>query len=525
MSLFDYRLFAWLRPRPVQTESERPTGGGHETASGRRLNARALAGGRLSTDDPGGWSGFFTISPPPDAESDWRVLDLDTDTLNVLSPSRLIELLADLSPEVSAGIWGFLRLCNPGWEAVALRPGSDEGDKRAQAALDAFLRNCTGVYDESTAVPFDTIVNMLFMSAFLRGAFLSELVLSDDGRMPVNLATPDPYVIRFKQITDPVRGPVWQLGQYHGSTWVALNRETIQYVPIDPLPGNPYGRALVSPALFTCLFLIGLLHDLRRVVSQQGYPRLDIAIDFEKLSEIAPPEAATGTTGFQTWVNEIISEVQTFYAELEPDDAYVHSSIISVNRPVGTINAESLGMVDSLVAKLERMAARAMKAMPLLFGIDDATSDANANRQWEIQAAGIKAIQHLCETLLEKELTLALQCQGIQARVKFRFGELRAAELLRDAQTETMKITNAKAKYDNGWISQDEASQEVTGHPADVPTPRTAVPTTPAMVQDDNDGQERAALLQEIRAARTAVESAMPTQTAVKVKENGHPVY
>lgn len=307
--------------------------------------------------------------------------------------------------------------------------------------------------------------------------------------------------------------------------WIPLNRETIQYVPIDPLPGNPYGRALVSPALFTCLFLIGLLHDLRRVVSQQGYPRLDIAIDFEKLTEIAPPEAAAGTAEFQVWVDAIVTEVQHFYAQLEPDDAYVHSSIISVNRPVGTINAESLGMVDSLITKLERMAARAMKAMPLLFGIDDATTDANANRQWEIQTAGIKSIQHLCETLLEKELALAIQCQGIQARVKFRFAELRAAEMLRDAQTEAMQIANATAKYNAGWISQDEASQEVTGHPAASPAPRVLVLTGAAdIVQDDGDGNER--LLGEVRAARQAVELAMTTATAVTApatkNSNGH---
>lgn len=519
MSILDSRLFAWLRPRPPAAAAGTAVPDRHERrpeTAGRRVQARALAGGRLSMDEPDGWPGFFTIAPPPDAESHWRVLDLDTDTLSVLSPSRLVELLADLSPEVSAGIWNFLRLCNPGWEATALRPGSEEADSRAQAALDAFLVSCTGVYDESTAVPFDTIINTLFLAAFLRGGLLSELVVSENGREPLNVAVPDPYVIRFKQIADPVRGQVWQLGQYHGSTWVPLNRETIQYVPIDPLPGNPYGRALVSPALFTCLFLIGLLHDLRRVVSQQGYPRLDIAIDFEKLSEIAPPDAAVGTAEFQTWVNEIVAEVQTFYAELEPDDAYVHSDIISVNRPVGAIDAQSLGMVDNLITKLERMAARAMKAMPLLFGIDDATTDANANRQWEIQTAGIKSVQHLCETLLEKQLGLALQCQGIGARVQFRFGELRAAEMLRDAQTETLKIGNAKAKYDNGWISQDEASQEVTGHPADVPEPRVATGSAPIMIQDDGDGNERGLLLAEIRAARTAVERQL------EMSANGH---
>lgn len=521
MGLFDSRLFSWLQPSPRATTSP-------EGRPSPRTSARALAGGRLTSDEFG--VGFFTIASPPDADSQWRVQDLDTDTLSTLAPARLVELLSDISPEVSNGVWNFLRLCNPGWEAIATRPGSDEADEQAQAALDSFLASCTGVYDESTAVPFDTIVNNLFLAAFMRGGLLAELVLSEDGRTPVNLATPDPYVIRFKLISDPVRGDVWQMGQYHNNEWVALNRETVRYVPIDPLPGNPYGRAMVSPALFTSLFLIGLLHDLRRVVAQQGYPRLDISIALEQLAQNAPPESQPGTEGWQAWVQAVIDEISGFYSQLEPDDAYVHTDVISVNRPVGTINAESLGMVDSLISRLERMAARAMKMMPLLLGIDDATSDANANRQWEIQAAGIKSIQHLCESLLERLLTLALQCQGIQATVSFRFAELRAAELLRDAMTEQLTIANTNAMYAAGWISQDEASQNVTGHAADMPQPRmsagasTAVPPTavpPTAPPDDSDSAERIALLHEIRAARAAVEAQMETAIHAKRSANG----
>ena len=42
--------------------------------------------------------------------------------------------------------------------------------------------------------------------------------------------------------------------------WVALDRDTIRYVPIDPFPGKPTGRSLAAPALFPALFLIALLH-------------------------------------------------------------------------------------------------------------------------------------------------------------------------------------------------------------------------------------------------------------------------
>lgn len=523
MGLFDtLQLGAWLQPRPPQTAAAPPSS---TSANGRKQTistaaARALAGGRVSVDRPyDSAATFMTIEAPPDADDTWRTQNLDSKTLDRLSPARLLELLVDLSPEVSAGLWNWLRLCNPGWEVTAHRPGRDEVDERATAALKQFLTALPGIYAEPLKVPFDTVINILFTGAFLRGAFMAELVLDENGRLPLNIATPDPYSARFAKIKHPQLGTVWQLGQFQGAQWTPLDRPTVRYVPIDPAPGKPYGRAIVSPALHTTLFLIGILHDLRRVVAQQGWPRLDLEVDFEALAQMAPDDAQPGSEGFEEWVTAVINEIETVYASLEPDDAYVHANTIKVNSPVGTLGAQALGMIDSLITKLERMSARAMKQMPLLLGIDEATSDANANRQWEIQAAGIKSIQHLCETMLEHLLGLALQAQGIQASVTFRFAELRAAEMLRDAMTEQLQINNARSKYNAGWISQDAAAQEITGHDADQPLPRILeigggaadVVLDPELggetePPDESDG--RILLLDEIRRARRAVETA-----------------
>jgi hypothetical protein len=402
--LFDtLRSGAWLRPRPPLTETNAGRDNGEsKTAVHPSPAFRAMAGGRVSVDRLyEEYSTVTTVEAPPDADSAWRTMNLDRRTLDSLSPARLLELLADLSPEISAGLWNWLRLCNPGWEVTAVRPGSDKPDERATAVLKQFLTSLPGPYDVPLRVPFDTIVNQLFMGAFLRGAFMAELVLDENGRLPLNIATPDPYSARFKKMKHPQLGTVWQLGQYQGQQWTPLDRPTVRYVPIDPAPGRPYGRAIVSPALHTTLFLIGILHDLRRVVAQQGWPRINLEVDFEALAEMAPDDSKPGTEGFEEWVTAVIAEIETVYASLEPDDAYVHANTIKVNGSVGTLGAQALGMIDTLITKLERMAARAMKQMPLLLGIDESTTDANANRQWEIQAAGIKSIQHLCETMLE----------------------------------------------------------------------------------------------------------------------------
>lgn len=448
-----------------------PAPAGAQRAPLQAETARRLAGARLSLDRPVDILGAaHSVLAPGNAETNWRVLELDTATLDRMDTNELLELLADLSPDISRALWDFLRLCNPGWQATALL--ADEPDAAGQAALDAFLGRLVTLYG-SVDVP----LGRLFMGAFLRGGLLAELVLDERGRQALDLATPDPATVRFRVVTDPVRGQVWQLCQYQGlRRTVDLDRPTIAYVPVDPLPGRPYGRPLASPALFSSLFLLGLLHDLRRVVAQQGYPRIDLSVSLERLQAAMPADLADDQEAMKSWIAAVVTEVQTVYSGLEPDDAYIHTDVIAVNRPVGAVDASSLGAVEGLIKALERMITRALKTMPLLMADTAGASEANANRQWEVHAAGIKALQHLAESLLERLLTLALRAEGLSAVVRFRFAELRAAELLRDAQTAALQIANARAKYDAGYVSQDEAALSVVGHAADVAEPRVASP-------------------------------------------------
>lgn len=429
------------------------------------VTPQTLAGGRLSWDDASVLGmGASVIMAPESPETTWRQLNLDAQTLERMSPAELMRLLPDLSPDVSRALWDFLRLCNPGWTAQTFEPGSSNPSPIAQSALDTFLAQITGPYAGDNPVGADVVFGMLFMGAFLRGAFFAEMVLDAAGRAPLNLAVVDPISARFDKVTDRVLGQVWRLGQMQGGRFVRLARPTIQYVPIDPLPGSPYGRPLASSALNTVLFSLGLMNDLRRVVQQQGWPRLDLAIDFDKLANLMPANTEDDPTAVQTWARQIITEVQNVYASLEPDDAYIHSTAISVNQGVGTVNSNSLGAIDPIIRALERTVIRALKTMPVLMGVNEATTETHAVQQWEIHAAGIKSLQHRLEAMLERLLGLALQAQGIQATVRFRFAELRASELMRDAQTEALVIANAARKRDEGWITQDEAAQAVVGH-------------------------------------------------------------
>lgn len=404
------------------------------------------------------------------AEDEWSGLDLDASSLRRMSPTRLLELLADLSPEVSKALWDFLRFCNPGFTATAMRPSGKMPSTGAhQAALDGFLATLKQRYGS-----VDVIIARLFIGAFLRGGLMAELILDKSGRTPLDIATPDPATARWKQIEDPDLGIVWQLGQWQRGQFVVLDRETVRYLPIDPFPGHPEGRAIAGPALFSAVFLLAMLHDIRRVVQQQGYPRIDVSVVLEKVVASMPRADANDPAKLKRWIGETIAEVETVYSSLEPDDAYVHTDDIVVNRPVGTLDSSSLGAVTGIIDALERMITRGLKSMPLLMATNQTGTETQSNREWEVHIQGIKSIQHLAEGLLEHLCTLALRAQGIPAVVQWRFAEIRAAEEMRDALTEQTKLANLITKYDQGWIGQDEASQDAVGHAPDQETPRTS---------------------------------------------------
>lgn len=425
------------------------------------VNARALAGGRVSTDQSDDPFVASLTAAPDDPHNRWASLDLDTQTLLRASPDEILSLLGDISPEVSRAAWDTLRLCNPGWEAKAIRLGSkdDAEDVRGQAALDAYLETLKGLYGS-----VDVVINKLYWGAFFRGAFCGEVVLDGRGRVPVDFATPDPASIRFRSRLDPLRGPVWVAGQYQaGTTFVWLDQPTFRYLPVDPSPGKaPYGRPLANPGIFVAVFLVALLHDLKRVIQQQGYARLNIEVDLDALARAFPDDARIAED-FEAVIGRVIDEVKQVYEQLEPDDAYIHTSAVKVNPPVG-VDASSLAAVDGMIQGLERMAVRGLKSMPLLFGITDGASEANSNRQWEIYVAGVRSLQHLCESLLEHLLETALRAQGIQTDVEFRFAELRAAEELRDEQTRQLRLNNFMVGLDEGLVDREEVAQEVFGH-------------------------------------------------------------
>lgn len=466
-------------PAPIPDTSKRfQTNRGAATHT-VRLAEKAPQGGRHT----GGMfmdHGIRYIMPPEDELGGWTSFDLGADSWRGMDMADTLRVLKRISPDVSLAIWNYLRTGDAGHEAKAYKPGTDTIDKRGQKLLDEFMDNLEAFYG---GIKVQT--SRIFTAILMRGAFVMELVLDKKGRKPIDLVVPDPAQFRFRRQWSAERGEYWQIGQWQMNEFVVLDMPTVTYIPLDPDPDSPYGTPLIGSAAFPTIFLIGLLHDLRRVVAQQGYPRTDIVVDLEKMRLMYPDME---DEDFETKVNDIIAQLRAMYSSLQPDDAFIHTDATIVDRASGAVEADVVGGAVGVIEALERMAMKSLKTNPLMMGDMQGASEATSNRQWEIFAEGVTSLQHMIETALSRMLQISLQVQGIQSEVKFRFHEVRSADELRDEQIMQTKIVNALQMEEAGYIDADEAAQYCIGHEARGVRMEKEEPTEPLGVPDQNPG-------------------------------------
>lgn len=430
---------------------------------GSQVRKRELptSGTRLSRNSTGLFgTGVRTIVPPPDYSGHWRTLDLDRTQLRNIDPSALTDILANISPDISRAIWDTLRMIDPGHSIIARVPGTKEQDDAGQEVLDALIERI-----EERQGSLTTVFAKQAINAFMRGAIFTELVLNQDATQAIDLVVPDAMSVRFRSYNDPVYGESYEIGQWQNGKWVSLDRPTIIYDPIDPMSGAPYGRAPIVPAIFPSLFLLSVMHDLKRVISQAGYMRVNIKILTEKVREAL---AIDDVDNLVEEVNRLIEEVGNAWNNQEPDDSYVYPDYIEIVDHEGAIamGGESMAGADSLIAALERMLVRALKSMPIVMGAAEGVSEANADRQWEMYMATITSLQKKLAHVNSRLFTLAMEVEGVQAYADVDFEQVRASEAYRDAQTDLVKIAFAEKAEDMGYMTHDEGSQYTVNHDA-----------------------------------------------------------
>lgn len=404
--------------------------GRNPEAIARSRNTRALAGGRVSMQDPFRAQTLYHVAPPERSRSVWQLKNWTEEELLHLPVDQFMKVVTSISPEVNKAYKDFLRNCNESWY-YQVEPES------ATPVIDDFIARI-----ETKHHDFDVILDRIFAGIYKGGAAFIELELNESGDMAMDLAVMDPYVARFNRV-----GEEWLLGQWQKGKWVYLHEDpTVMYVPFNAGPNEPFGRSMMEAAPLDVVRMLGVMNDFRRVLESQGWARADFEIDSEKLKDFMPAEIIGDVEAEDEFIRDFINGVNQMYSGLKPNEGYGHLDIVKVNMPVGgQMSASFYGLVDGLMRLYDRRVGRATGSTPIKQHSNENVAETHAREQRKDYRIDISSIQSTTAGMLSTELGYVLRAEGVKGEVMFYFENTPDPEDAKAiAEAEGVKIENLK---------------------------------------------------------------------------------
>ena len=416
--------------RTLDTLNKRIFGRNPEAVK-RSRNIRALAGGRVSMQDPLRSHTMRYVTPPEKSRSVFQLKNWTEEELLNLPVDQFMKVVTSISPEVAKAYKDFLRNCNESWY-YQVEPES------ATPVIDDFIARL-----ETKHHDFDVILDRIFAGIYKGGAIFSELELNETGDMAMDIAVMDPYVARFVR-----NGNNWELGQWQHGKWVPLQEDpTVVYLPFNAGPNEPFGKSMLESAPLDVVRMLGVMNDFRRVLESQGWARADFEIDSEKLKDFMPPEVIGDVEAEDEFITDFINGVNQMYSNLKPNEGYGHLDIVKVNMPVGgQMQSSFFGLVDGLMRLYDRRVGRATGSTPIKQHSNESIAETHAREQRKDYRIDISSIQSTTAGMLSTLLGYVLRAEGKKGKVMFYFENTPDPEDMKAiAEAEGAKIENLKA--------------------------------------------------------------------------------
>ena len=404
--------------------------GRNPNAVARSRNTRALAGGRVSMQDPIRSQTLYHVAPPERTRSVFQLKNWTEEELLHLPVDQFMKVVTSLSPEVNKAYKDFLRNCNESWY-YQVEP------ERATPVIDDFIARL-----ETKHHDFDVLIDRIFAGIYKGGAAFIELVLNESADMAIDIAVMDPYVARFHKVAEE-----WMLGQWQNGKWVSLQEDpTVMYVPFNAGPNEPFGKSMLESAPLDVVRMLGVMNDFRRVLESQGWARADFEIDSEKLKDFMPPEVIGDVEAEDEFIRDFINGVNQMYSNLKPNEGYGHLDIVKVNMPVGgQMQSSFFGLVDGLMRLYDRRVGRATGSTPIKQHSNENVAETHAREQRKDYRIDISSIQSTTAGMLSTLLGYVLRAEGKKGEVMFYFENTPDPEDVKALEeAEGVKIENLK---------------------------------------------------------------------------------
>lgn len=398
--------------------------------------------------------------------------------------AEILHVMSDADPQLSFALWQWMRLVNNGHQVYAVidvpmqqQDGSvtvvEEQDPEGQVILDELAKRVGAEYGGG----MDQLVGVFTRTLLKEGAVAAEIEVNFDLTDIVDLHPVSPGRIVWLKTRDTnpdgTAGPIHRVlgAQVSTNKIEQVSPDQVRFFPLDPEIENPYGHSPFVSSIQSIYFKAQVLRDLRRVMHVAGNPRIDVSVLYQTALKNVPQAylQAGRERELQQWINAQIEQIRSDYEKLEPDDGFVHWDHVAV-KYVGPGGGGSVN-VEQIEKVLNRQIVAGVKMLPILLGTNETSTETRGSIEWQVQVAGIEAVQKIVRRLFEWFYSTALEFYGSTASAKMEFDKHRTVDAMVEATTRQILSNFWLLVTSQGWASADEAAQDLLGHGAVGPDP------------------------------------------------------
>ena len=352
----------------------------------------------------------------------------------------LLRNLRDYIPDVSAGVWAWVRMCSTpmGREYSTGDESEIANAERILNELDA--RVFGGHREQEPGV--EALLRALFMSVFTYGAFCGEVVLSQNRRRIEQFIVIDPATVRFHLDADTRRYRPYQV--IGSGEKIALNPASFFYFGLDTDGLSPYGRSPLLALPLMVKLQQQMLRDMAKAQHNAGYPTFHFKV------KPAPQERGESTSDYRDRLSEEMASLREEVSRKRPDSNLLTYENVNIEY-IGP-NGRTQQWTESLQAIGEQVVS-ALHLAPFMIGRNWGTTQSWGGAQYQLIVNNARSVQNGAKRLADWLMNLELALHGSPVKAESRFAPHHHIDLfdrVRSFQTmsETLTMLQEKGLYD-----------------------------------------------------------------------------
>ncbi len=360
----------------------------------------------------------------------------------------ILRRLRDYIPDVSAGVWAWVRLCTTPL-SYSFEEGSAVSQQEAKTILQSLDRRIYGFQNEREK-GVEALTQCFFLSVFTYGAFCGEVVLDDLHRRIESFIIIDPATIRFKM--NPITRKYTPFQIQSDGSLVALNSASFFYFGLDTDGLSPYGRSPLLSLPLVVKLQQQLINDMARAQHNAGYPTIHFKLT------VPERETRESLSSYNVRMQQELSAVNQELEDKKTDSNLVTFDNVEVQYigPNGSLQQWS----ESIQAIGEQVIS-ALHLAPFMIGRNWGTTQSWGSAQYMLLTNNARTVQEGAKRLIDWLRNLELVLHGNPLAIIHQFAPHHHIDSYDRARAFQTSARTLSMLSENGLIESDAAKQRI----------------------------------------------------------------